>query len=154
MTEDSQWESAFLAAVGDALGRMALLDVNVVDAAAVESRLDEKALCVAMDLRGDPGRRVSVRLPRELAIEWSGALAGLGEDELNEADLSDGVCELLNMVAGASKTTLGESGIEFDLGIPELETESGSEGDGGPQPRVLLSLEAGEFPIEIKVVDR
>lgn len=155
MKNESQWESAFLGAVSDALGRMALLDVDVSDAETVGNGLGEKALGVTMDLRGDPGWRVSVRITQELAIVWAGALTGLGADELDENDISDGASELLNMVAGASKTTLGDAGIEFELGIPEVETTPNTgQGDGGSGSGVFLCLKAGEYPIEIKLIDR
>jgi CheY-specific phosphatase CheX len=45
----------------------------------------------------------------------------LGEDDSEiDSDLLDGVGELVNMIAGTAKTTLGNGDYHFDLSIPAV----------------------------------
>jgi chemotaxis protein CheX len=65
------------------------------------------------------GRKGSIliSLTQEAAFRAVGGMLGIEIDTLNN-DVTDGVGELVNMIAGGAKTRFQNRGVEFDLSIP------------------------------------
>lgn len=112
-----QWLTTLEAATRDAFDRMAMIDIEVGDHTLL-SDVTEKIIVMGMSLSGDHPAEIELCLSTELAAIWSSACAGVDVEELDTEEIEDGVGELLNMIAGAAKTALGEFGTIFDVGIP------------------------------------
>ena len=65
------------------------------------------------------GRKGSIliSLTQKAAFRAVGGMLGMEIQELSN-DVTDGVGELVNMIAGGAKTRLQSKGVEFDLSIP------------------------------------
>lgn len=79
-----------------------------------------------MQLTGDSPGIVVVSLGSDLARDLSARLVGLDPDDLSEADVMDGVGEIINQVAGRTATTMAQQGIKLSIGLPSFESEPGS----------------------------
>jgi CheY-specific phosphatase CheX len=63
--------------------------------------------------------RFGVRTPLETTRQLTASFLGLDEDALSEAQTSEVICELANMVCGSALSRL-DGGARFDLQHPEL----------------------------------
>jgi chemotaxis protein CheX len=106
-----------------------------------------------MGLSGTASGSVVVSLPEKLAIRLVGAM--LGEDmgtELNQ-DVSDGVGEIINMIAGQAKASLTKTKYHFQISIPTVVMGQGHEithKKGTPNIVVLFSADGDEqFAVQV-----
>ena len=130
---------------------MAMIDLDVDENVSVGSE-NEKTFVIGMKLRGEHPAAVELCLSSELASTWSSACAGVDPEELEDDEVEDGVGELLNMICGAAKTALGETGTLFELGIP-TPSDSKTLGIENPpnQKEVRFSALADGQPLEITI---
>lgn len=148
---ESEWYAALENALRDAFDRMAMMDVAADTNAEVPAD-DDKSMSVTMALDCIDPTSIELRIPRALASAWSAAIAGVETSEVDSSETEDGGRELLNMIAGAAKTALGERGTDFDLGIPKVRPFASSSGEptGSGDP-IRLGARCGDHPIELMV---
>ena len=115
------WEAHAVQAMTDVFDRLVFRDFEKVETSEGGPDFDHaKTSIVRMGLRVEPGVLLLFAIGDELARDLSATILGMDDSEMDSEDLQDATCELLNMIAGEMKTSLGEAGIEFDLGIPEM----------------------------------
>lgn len=78
-----------------------------------------------MQLTGETPGVVVISIGSDLARDLLARLAGCGPDDLSEADVLDGLGEIVNQVAGRTATILTQQGVRVSIGLPSLEGDSG-----------------------------
>ena len=78
-------------------------------------------LVSTMELRTSFGGWARVACDVPTAREILDRLLGFPEDEVTKTELSDGLAELLNVIAGAAKARLAGTSYHFRLSIPQTE---------------------------------
>ncbi len=81
-----------------------------------------------MGLSGKRGEGfVAITFHESLAKQIVSHLLGLDVSELQEADIWDGVGEIINMIAGDAKRAFLGTPYQFDIALPNIITGSGHE---------------------------
>ncbi|MFQ5649184.1 MAG: chemotaxis protein CheX [bacterium] len=107
----------------DVLTTMSGLDVTYDGMRKIDGVVDGLGITACMDITGvlgfSGGRRGSVLITFSdaIALKAIGGMLGMEFTEV-DADVRDGVGELVNMIAGGAKTKLQNKGIDFELSIP------------------------------------
>ena len=107
----------------EVLSTMASLEVKSTGHFQIENHENSLDVTACMDITGvlgfSGGRRgsVLVTFSREMALNAVGGMLGIELEEI-DGDVTDGIGELVNMIAGGAKTRLQAKGIDFDLSIP------------------------------------
>ena len=107
----------------EVLSTMANLDVKSKGVREINGGTSSLDVTACMDITGvlgfSGGRRGSllVTFANKTALKAVGGMLGIECKEVN-ADIRDGVGELVNMIAGGAKTKLQSKGIDFELSIP------------------------------------
>lgn len=70
-------------------------------------------------LAGDANGFVIISMPRELALKIYENFAGEQKSDL-DADVTDAIGEILNMIAGGAKQIFSRQGIRFKISIPNV----------------------------------
>jgi CheY-specific phosphatase CheX len=78
-----------------------------------------------MQLTGETPGVVVVSLGSDLARDLSARLVGVDPGDLSEADVMDGVGEIINQVSGRTATLLAQQGHRLAIGLPSFESEHG-----------------------------
>ncbi|MCP3677258.1 MAG: chemotaxis protein CheX [Deltaproteobacteria bacterium] len=76
-----------------------------------------------MYLPGERTGMVACGVPEQLARSIVGKMTGIEKDELGEADISDGLAEVVNMLSGSIKTQCPELGFTLTPPISLFGTE-------------------------------
>lgn len=100
----------------------------------------------------------AISMPGPLAVECIGAMMN---EEIAEgwADMAvhDGVGEIINMIAGQAKTTLGNTPYRFEITLPIIVSGRGHElyhKQGTTSVSVIFSTEKGEeLAVDISTLD-
>jgi len=110
-----------------------------------------------MDITGvlgfSGGRKGSilVTFSDRIALAAVGGMLGMTLTEIN-ADVRDGIAELVNMIAGGAKTRLQKKGVNFDLSIPNTVIGANHQitaPAGTSRTRIDFVSDDGEFFIEV-----
>lgn len=80
----------------------------------------EETVASAVGFAGPSQGAVCLRMSQEFARISASAMLGLAVEELGEAEVSDVIGELTNMVAGDLKSKLGEAGAAWQLTVPTV----------------------------------
>lgn len=91
----------------------------------------------------------AVTLPAQLAIDCVSAMMGGEEikDGIGDVIVHDGVGELINMIAGQAKTTLGSTEYRFEITLPTIISGRGHEvyhKQGTVCVSTIFEMESGE----------
>lgn len=142
----------------DVFSTMSGLDVNLREVKQINnSASTSNGVTACMDITGilgfSGGRRgaILVSLPKSVALAAVGGMLGMDFQEV-DAEVRDGVGELVNMVAGGAKTRLQSKGVNFELSIPntvvgrkhEITAPANSD-----RTRLNFGSDAGDFFIEV-----
>ena len=147
----------FIDVTGEVLSTMASFDIKAIGVQEVNGNGDSKDITACFDITGilgfSGGRKGSllVSFPGNIAFRAVGGMLGIEMTEI-DADVRDGVSELVNMIAGGAKTKLQAKGIDFELSIPN--TVVGREhqitaGASATRTRVDFDSDLGGFFIEV-----
>ncbi len=147
----------FIDTTKEVLETMANMTVTSNGTRDIDGNVEGLDVTACMDITGvlgfSGGRRgsVLVTFSTETAIKAVGGMLGM-EFETIDADVRDGVGELVNMIAGGAKTKLQSKGIDFELSIPN--TVIGSKHEiTAPQSSTRVRMDfvsdAGDFFIEV-----
>ncbi|HEX9654808.1 MAG TPA: chemotaxis protein CheX [bacterium] len=113
----------FIKAVDEVFSQMAAVTIQVEDVEEIDGQTDCMDVTTCMDITGilgfSGGRRGSILVTFSEAVALK-AVGGMLDMEFNDinADVRDGVGEIVNIIAGTAKTRLQPKGISFDLSIP------------------------------------
>ncbi|MFQ5750927.1 MAG: chemotaxis protein CheX [bacterium] len=113
----------FVEVTSEVLSTMASLKVQAKNVHEINGNADSNAVTTCMDITGILGflgnRRGSILItfPRAVACRVVGGMLGIEFNEV-DADVRDGISELVNMIAGGAKTRLQNKGVSFELSIP------------------------------------
>lgn len=114
-----EYVEAFVASTREVLQTMALLD-------AVCSRTCPPAECggpygmgAAMTLSGKATGLIVVGTGRELAGRIVAAMMGRARETLEDEQLTGGILEITNMIAGGAKSRLAGTSYHFELSTPQ-----------------------------------
>ncbi len=104
-------------------------------------------------LSGEASGSVVLNLPAQAAINVVSSFVGEAYDDIN-ADVVDGVGELINIIAGDSKNRLSEKGYTFNLSLPKIVVgRNYVTSQSRSTPCIVLSFlsELGKFTIEVSL---
>ncbi len=99
---------------------------SLLDGEPVEVRPDsqEFVLAATVGITGTHNATVVVRTNASASRRFAGVMFGLSEEEVSEADMSDAVLELTNVLGGAAKTAIvGENMLTLPSLLPVDLTE-------------------------------
>lgn len=147
----------FIEVTGQVLATMAALEVKADNIYEINGDTQSEDITACLDITGilgfSGGRQGSllVTFPENIALSAVGGMLGVEYNEVN-ADVRDGISELVNMIAGGAKTRLQAKGIDFSLSIPN--TVIGNHHQITPaasttRTRVDFAAELGRFFIEV-----
>ncbi len=123
-SSDSRLLAYMLFSVCEVLGRTVGVECSHQETYlfARNSRLLGKVSAV-MEMEGDLSARVAVSFPEDLARKITAEIACCAPEDLAEEDLTDGVGELVNQIAGRARTFFQDAGFKITIGLPELYCE-------------------------------
>lgn len=105
-----------------------------------------------MGLSGDASGSVVISLPASLAIKLVAKMLGEKPADKINADVCDGVGEIINMISGQAKASLTKTKYHFQISIPTVVMGADHEishKKGTPNIAVLFEAEGQEFLIQI-----
>ncbi len=147
----------FIDVTKDVLSTMASYHVETRSVREINGNSDMLNVTACMDITGvlgfSGGRRGSilVTFSDRIALAVVGGMLGMTLTEIN-ADVRDGIAELVNMIAGGAKTRLQKKGVNFDLSIPNTVIGANHQitaPAGTSRTRIDFVSDAGEFFIEV-----
>ncbi len=119
MNKDHTIVKPFIDAGIETLSTMAMLDLECVTVSEVDNFEDTLDYTSTMGLCGENEGLLVVSVGQDLLRKIVASM--LGEEEGNvDGDLVDGAGELANMIGGAAKGTLANTGYNFELSIPAV----------------------------------
>ncbi len=145
----------FIDVTADVLSTMASFDIEATQVRQINGNGNDITTC--FDITGvlgfSGGRKGSllVSFPENIAFRAVGGMLGIEFTEI-DADVRDGVSELVNMVAGGAKTKLQAKGIDFALSIPNTVVGPHHQiapGASTTRTRVEFESDLGSFFIEV-----
>ena len=113
----------FIDSTTDALTTMSAVDVKTKSVEEINGQTNSMDVTACLDITGilgfSGGRKgaILVTFPTEIALKVVGGMLGVELTEI-DADVRDGIGEVVNMIAGGAKTRLQSKGINFELSIP------------------------------------
>lgn len=147
----------FIDVTKDVLSTMASYHVEIKDVREINGGSDMLNVTACMDITGvlgfSGGRKGSilVTFSDRIALAAVGGMLGMTLTEIN-ADVRDGIAELVNMIAGGAKTRLQKKGVNFDLSIPNTVIGANHQitaPAGTSRTRIDFVSDDGEFFIEV-----
>jgi chemotaxis protein CheX len=149
---NEEFINSFLTSLNNVLSMMASLELS---AGKPGLKKDEKARGDVSGLIGMVGPQtkgsLSISFEASLALEIMQRMLGESPKEIN-AEVTDLVGEITNMVTGGAKNILGEKGYEFEMATPMVVAGMGhtiSHQSDGPKIIIPLSSEYGAAHIEV-----
>ena len=146
----------FIHITQEVFSMMASLDVRSTGVKKINGDIDSKQLTACLDVTGilgfSGGRKgfILISLPESLALMSAAGMLGMEFSEVDDL-VTDGVGELVNMIAGGTKTKLEGMGVNCELSIPNTVVGRNHQVTAPPAiPKVHLEFatEAGDFFIE------
>lgn len=147
----------FIDVTGEVLSTMASFDVKAIEVQEINGNGHSKDITACFDITGvlgfSGGRKGSllVSFPESIALRTVGGMLGIEFTEI-DADVRDGVSELVNMIAGGAKTKLQGKGIDFELSIPNTvigEDHQITAAASTTRTRVDFDSDLGNFFMEV-----
>lgn len=109
-------------------------------------------MLVSMDLPGEQEGFIAISLEKQLAEYLVSEMLKVDETDVAPDELLDGLEELLNMIAGAAKTTLEETPDGFNLSLPSAIRCGGAEIVSPPQCEgVIARCRIGADPFILSI---
>ncbi len=136
---------------------MASFDVKAKEVQEINGKSEFKDVTACLDITGIlgfSGRRkgsLLVSLSKSIAFRAVGGMLGIEFTEF-DADVRDGVSELVNIIAGGAKTRLQGKGVHFDLSIPNTvigQDHQITAGSSTTRTRVDFDSDLGSFFIDV-----
>ncbi len=121
--QDENLVHDFVDSTIEVLSTMAGMQVEFKEMHKIDGRTASLDITSCMDITGllgfSGGRKGSILLTfnQKIALKAIGGMLGMELTQV-DADVTDGVGELVNMIAGGAKTKLQKKGIDFELSIP------------------------------------
>lgn len=109
----------------------------------------EPSLSAQLAFRGDAAGTFGVDAPMNTARTLAANFLAGEEDEVSETQCAEVLCELANMICGATLLRLGANS-RFDLSHPEIKQERWKQQCGTGIARAALQLDNGVLEIWIK----
>jgi len=147
----------FIDVTGEVLSTMASFDITTIGVQEINGNGNSKEITTCFDITGilgfSGGRKGSLLLsfPANIAFRAVGGMLGIEFTEI-DADVRDGVGELVNIIAGGAKTKLQAKGIDFALSIPNTVIGPHHQiapGASTTRTRVEFESDLGSFIIEV-----
>jgi len=147
----------FIDVTGEVLSTMASFDVKAKEIQEINGKSEFTDITACLDITGIlgfSGRRkgsLLVSLSKSIAFRAVGGMLGIEFTEI-DADVRDGVSELVNIIAGGAKTKLQGKGVDFELSIPNTvigKDHQIAAGASTNRTRVEFDSDLGSFFIEV-----
>lgn len=141
----------------EVLVTMASLEARATNIAEIDGNCGQLDVTSCMDITGvlgfSGGRRGSIliTLSTATATRIIGGMLGERCRTIN-ADVRDGIGELLNMIAGGAKTRLQQKGVSFELSLPNTVIGANHQiaaPASTSRTHIDFKTEAGDFFIEV-----
>ncbi len=149
----------FIDVTEEVLSTMASFEIKAIEVQEINANGHSKDVTACFDITGilgfSGGRKGSllISFPRNIAFGAVGGMLGIEFTEI-DADVRDGVSELVNMIAGGAKTKLQAKGIDFELSIPNTvigQQHQITAGASATRTRVDFDSDLGSFFIEVNL---
>ncbi len=146
----------FIDATTEALGTMASMSINIKNITEINGDSDYvditncKDITVIMGFSGGRKGSILVSFPTGVALNTVGGMLGIEFTEV-DADVRDGIGEMVNVIAGGAKSKLQNKNIDFELSIPNIVMGANhhiSAPSSTSRTRVEFETECGDFFLE------
>ena len=118
-SEDVQLlEKAISSAIINVIATTSGFELNSSEVVLQGNSLQESQIVGLMFLPGNVNALLSITMSNNTASTIVSYMTGIERADLNEEDVQDGVSELVNMIAGSSKSLLKDSKYYFNLTSP------------------------------------
>lgn len=123
------------------------IDGNVVPAETVPA----PEVAATMALTGDQEGKLVLTFTRDAAIALVCEMLAMEPDELEDEDISDGIGEMVNIIAGYAKSQFAERGFHFNLALPDIVVGDAITAllDGRNVLQGLLHTDFGDFEVAV-----
>ena len=151
MPLDSGIIEAFIQSARDALGTMAMMDLEIGETLEEPKLPEATEILATIGLSGEHEGVLYIACSQKFASEFVAAMLGMEADEVEAEDLKDGAGEFVNMVAGGAKRILSETGHHFDLALPSVIMGSSSAVSAKNAPSAQVDAHVGVHELSIIV---
>lgn len=98
--------------------------VKATGARKIEKPISETDIFGTILFVGNPAGKVEIALNKDMARQLAANLALCQSEELTDKDIFDGVGEVINQIAGNTRTLLWNEGLKTEISIPAVTAES------------------------------
>lgn len=157
VVQNENFSQDFIDTTHEVFSTMAAMEVESKGVIEIGGTAETKDITSCMDITGilgfSGGRKgcILVSLPESCALSAVGGMLGIEFDSI-DADVRDGVSELVNMIAGGAKTKLQNKGMSFELSIPNTvvgQSHQITAPANTKRTRLEFGSPAGDFFIEV-----
>ncbi len=112
--------TAFTLAVIDVFSSFSTSRVTATGARKVEQPILSADIYGTMYLSGDTTGKVEVALDKEMAKQMAANIGRCDPELLSDDEINDGVGELINQIAGNTRTRLWGQGYKTEISLPKV----------------------------------
>jgi len=123
-TEMSIFLTAFTQAAIDVFSAFSKSRVTATGVRKIEQPLPSADIYGTMFLTGDTTGKIEVALYKKLARQVAANIGHCDPEQLNDDEINDGVGELVNQIAGNTRTKLWEQGYKTEISPPKVTEHS------------------------------
>ena len=152
MVPDVNVLGPFVDATLDVLETMARVSASVARTETEHCKRVAGDVSGIMGYSGGALGAIAVTFNSETARQIVARMVGVKPEALTEAEMEDGVGELVNMISGNAKAALAKGPYRFKLSLPSVVRGPGHEivpGSHAPCAKATFSTEWGEFVLQV-----
>lgn len=122
--EISLFLNAFSQAAIDLFSALSLSSIKAIGARQVEKPIPSADIYGTMKLTGHASGKIEIALDKNLARQISAKIGHCDPDLLDDKEINDGIGELINQIAGNTRTKLWDKGFKTEISIPVVSQKS------------------------------
>ena len=140
----------FIGALDAVLAEMTKSPASIADLTMEEEGYRKRGLAAIVTFKGQIEGRIVLDMEPSVAATVASYLAE-SEVDPQDAIVTEGVCELANMVIGNAVTQLNDRGFQFKVFPPELLTEEQCEKAGQDAEATILRFETPKGHVHLNI---
>lgn len=151
-----EYINPFIESVTSIFGKMLRAEVQRSALGLVEDGTAPMEITALIGLSGDVCGTVALAMPTSTALAVVNRLLGT-ESAVVDANVFDGVAELVNMIAGAAKTKFSGGGTPLDLSLPTIVrgvSYAVQYPSGTDWLEISFNSDLGPFSLRVTLADR
>lgn len=140
----------FIGSLDTVLAEMTKAPATIADLSMEEEGYRKKGLAAIVSFKGQIEGRIVLDMEPSVAATVASYLAGSDVDPA-DAIVSEGVCELANMVIGNAVTQLNDRGFQFKVFPPQILTQEQCESAGQSSEATILRFETPSGNVHLNI---